>query len=248
VIVRQEPQFVVDLRALFVDRDELLVQVVEGRPRRAQPVLEDGDVRRVGLRRLDLGERAHREGEVRAVLVGVRFPPTRVRRRSRAVDDVPAGDDDVVGPAEEVEGRLLEGGLHARRALADLGEGREVRATDGVGEILLRPLDDGRRLAEAVVLTPVLRRHDLEEVAEPAELRGRGIHVARGDATQFGEVRAHEPRLLRRRLQVAVGAERAQPPILAGLQRRTCSRGSATGRWARPGTVHTRVPVRGRSA
>jgi hypothetical protein len=64
-------------------------------------------------------------------------------------------------------------------ARADLGELGDVRPADGARQILLRPLDDLGRLAEAVVLAPVLGRHDLEEVAEPAELRD-GVEEVRG--------------------------------------------------------------------
>jgi hypothetical protein len=39
--VREQAQLVIDLRAVVVDRDELLVQVLERGARRPQPVLED---------------------------------------------------------------------------------------------------------------------------------------------------------------------------------------------------------------
>jgi hypothetical protein len=122
---------VIDLRAVLIDRDELLVQVLERGAGRAQPVLEHGDVR-VRLRRLDLGERAHGEGEVCGMLVGVNVPDEAssiVGRRT--VDEVPARDDDVVRSAEEVECRLFEETSSPLAARADLGELGDVRPARG---------------------------------------------------------------------------------------------------------------------
>ena len=40
-IACEQPKLVIDLRSVLVDRDELLVQVLEGRTGGSQPVLED---------------------------------------------------------------------------------------------------------------------------------------------------------------------------------------------------------------
>jgi hypothetical protein len=142
-VVREQAQLVIDLRAVVVDRDELLVQVLERGARRPQPVLEDADVRGVRLRRLDLRQRLHGEGDVGCMLVGAqRSRRCQLGIRGRALDDVTPGDDDVVGSAEQVQCRFLEAGFGAGCAGADLGELFHVRASDGIGQILLGPLHD----------------------------------------------------------------------------------------------------------
>jgi len=170
----------------------------------------------VGLGGLDLGQRTHREGDIRGVLVGSEC----ARRRElgvgrRPVDDVPARNHDIVRASEEVECGLFQARCGPRGGGTDLRQLLEVYATDRIGEVFLGPLHDLRGLAEAMVLPPVLRRHDFEQVAEASELGDGVVQRLRGHAAHLLEPRTHQPRLFRCRLRVAVDAEGAETPVFA---------------------------------
>lgn len=117
----EQVELMAELWGGFVDRDELLVQMIEGGPGRSQPVLEYSDVLRVRLPPQDVLQCRHGQIEVRRVLIGREGARGRELRRGRCViDHVTTRDDDVVRSADEVERCFLNGRcrLRGRGAIA----------------------------------------------------------------------------------------------------------------------------------
>ena len=87
---------------LHFDGDELLVEVVEGRTRRFQPVLEDSHIAGVPVVLVAAAYRVDREGDELLVFPRGQGPGAgELRVIDRAVDEVPPGDYHVVPAAEE---------------------------------------------------------------------------------------------------------------------------------------------------
>ncbi len=85
-----------------VDGDELFVEVVEGRPGRSEPVLEDRDVGHEGVQSEHPVGGVDGEGDVVAMFLGCEG----ARRgelvlAAGAIDEVTPGEDEVVEAAEE---------------------------------------------------------------------------------------------------------------------------------------------------
>ncbi|MPN35557.1 hypothetical protein SDC9_183055 [bioreactor metagenome] len=95
-----------------------------------------------------------------------------------------------------------------------------VAAHRGAQVLVHPPLQRGGHVV-AVVAVPVVVRHDLEQVGDPAELRDGVVQVLGADAVESAPatVLADQPGLLRRRLQVALLAEGAPPAPVLGAQR-----------------------------
>ena len=218
-----------EVRAVVVDRHELLVQVVERGARRAQPVLEGRDQPGVGVGVVQPAHRADGERDVLLVLVGRQRPPTtRVRRRgSRPSTKCRRATTTSWQPAKKrspsagtsassdhVEPRAEHGG----QVVAPAGL-REVRR-EAAPRLAVEPV--------AVVGPPVVVGHDLEEVRDQPEV-GRRCRRA----PSAGHRREPSP-------AVAVADQRARAPAGSpgtGARRRRSAGprlpGPAAGRAAR---------------
>ena len=225
----QSPQFLLGMHAAFVDGHQLLVQMVERRPGRSQPVLEDGDEPRVAVALIERGQRVDREADVLVVflrgegarcgeLVGLGGP----------VDIMPASDDDVVGAGKERhEGiGLALGGHPEPLALAHAGgespdprDGLDVLAPCIAAQIAVVALPGVPVRDVAVIEPPIVVGDDLEEIGNAAELRHRIGQPIRGAALeQVPTVGvAHHARLLRRGVEIAALAEGTVAPGERGV-------------------------------
>lgn len=239
----------------------LLVQVVEGRTRRPQPVLERRDVACVRVAPIEVAHCCDREPRVLPVLLGRERPGAGVLGVVRgAVDEVPTGDDDLVVAGEEPDRLALEvvlverlraGARRAPRPHPDARQGGHVRPPCGRGEVC-RPVRQrlGRRLV-AVGQVPVVVGEDLEEVGEEPEPPARSRRACSATRPRTSRTSLPDgPSRTTRAISGVVSSIRPQQKA----QWRSCSSGSrgfgsgrATprGRAARPGSVHTFVPVKG---
>ena len=222
------------------------MQVVERSPRCPQPVLEHRDVARVRLRRVQRTHRRDGEGQVALVLVrGQGARAGELVGVVRTVHQVPSRHDDVVRPGEQVDG--LGQPLRLRLRCPDArqpGDGRparehveDVRPAGRVGRVGRGAREQLRRGLVAVVGPPVLHREDLVQVGHPAQLGDRVEEACRRQVLKhLGTVRReHQPRLLRRRLQVALLAERAVPAALRRVDRHPLGVGNGVRPLAPPG-------------
>ncbi len=242
----------------LVDRDDLLVQVVERRAGRRQPVLEDRDVAGALVVAVEVAHGADRELGVFPVLLGCqRARAGELRVVRRAVDVVPPGDDDLVVAREEADGLALEVvlgerfGVRPRGAASphpDAGEGGDVLAPGRGREVCRAPGSGLGRGLPAVGQVPVVVAEDLEEVGDEAEL---------GRRCRRGRRRARRARRPNGRRRARGGRSRGSSRACGPSRRRSGGRGrrgrSAAGggpaaprAWPpAPGRVHTFVPVIG---
>ena len=183
----------------LVDRDELLVQVVEGGAGGAQPVLERRHVAGMGVAAIEVTHRLDRESRVLPVLLGGERPRAGVLRVvDGAVDEVSPCHDDLVVAGEEPHRLALEvvlgeglgvGTRRLARPHPDPGQGGQVLAPPGRREVC-RPVGLGlRRGLETVREVPVVVGEDLEEVGEEPELRDGVVELLGGETADLAATR-----------------------------------------------------------
>jgi len=132
----------------FVDGHQLLVQVVEGRPGRLEPVLEGHDEPHPRVLCVEVAHRGDRQGDECTVLGDAEGSRTgQIGGRRGVVGVMTPADDDVVSPGEEsgglvtqgVVGQVLGSQLPPRSAEPGVEHGLDVSASGGVGEVLVLP-------------------------------------------------------------------------------------------------------------
>ena len=218
--------------AALVNAHQLLVQVVEARPGRPQPVLEDGYVAHPPVGLVQALHRVDRQARVGTVLFHA--------QGSRAgqgggvdgvVGEVASADDDVVAPGEEgrqegVAGPLVHRvpGVRVRARGRQLGARHPLDVLDAgrLGQVCLHALAGGVGDLVAVVDVPVVEGEDLEEVGHPPELGYRVEQGGGGKSVETLEAAvgpAHDACLLRGCLQVAPRAEGAAVGAVGRLER-----------------------------
>ena len=222
----QALEFSFGLDGHVVDCDELLVEVVEGRARGAQPVLERRHVAHGGVQVVQVAHRAGRVCRVLLVLLGGEGAgPGQLVGLGGAVDVVALADDEVVAAGEEAVGVLQARGLAGGRKLALAhARGQHAGAHD-VHDVLVAGVR-GQVVGHAaavvlgrdvpVVEVPVVVGDDLEEVRNASELGDRVSELIGAEGVQLlpGPVlAAYQARLLGRGLEVAAAAERAVVPV-----------------------------------
>ena len=97
-----------------------------------------------------------------------------------------------------------------------------------------------------VVEMPVVVGDDFEQVRDTPKFGDRVAELVGGQGVELfprAVVSAYEARLSGGGLQVALGTERAIVPSASWSMGVQSVRGAASGRFPRPGTVHTSVPV-----
>ncbi|GAA5019287.1 hypothetical protein GCM10023258_06810 [Terrabacter aeriphilus] len=228
-LVAHQGDLVLLLGAQLVDGDDLLVEVVERRAGRCQPVLEDRHVARAVVVAVEVAHRADREVRVLPVLLGgQRARAGELAVVGRAVDVVAPGDDHLVVAREEADGLALEvvlrerlgvGPLGAPRAHPDAREGRDVRPPTRAREVCRPARAGGRGRLPAVGQVPVVVAEDLEEVRDEPELRHGLVEVVGEHTAHLAPPRVvpHEPGDLGRRLALARRAERAVRVVVGGV-------------------------------
>ena len=209
-------QFQLTGHPALVDAHQLLVQVVEARPGRPQPVLEDGHVAHPPVGLVQAVHRVDRQARVGAVLGHAQRPRAgQARGVVSVVGEVAPADDDVMAPGEEgrqegAAGPLVHRvpGVRVRARGRQLGARHPLHVLDAgrVGQVGLHALAGGVGDLVAVVDVPVVEGEDLEQVGHPPELGHRVEQGGGGDGVEALETAvgpSHETRLLRGRLQVA---------------------------------------------
>ena len=216
----------------LVDAHQLLVQMVEARPGRPQPVLEDGYVAHPPVGLVQALHRVDRQVHVGAVLGHAQGSRGgQGRGVDGVVGEVASADDDVVAPGEEgrqkgVAGPLVHRvpGVRVRARGRQLGARYPLDVLDAgrLGQVGLHALAGGVGDLVAVVDVPVVEGEDLEEVGHPPELGHRVEQGGGGKGVETLEAAvgpAHDARLLRGRIQVARRAEGAAVGAVGCLER-----------------------------